>query len=176
MNLPKLIVVAFSAMVALASCRDIHLELATEKQLQSSGHTFADWCRQKSALSPETQHTIEVLLKEAETTDCNVANQKLSILTALNLYNKKISYLKPLKSMTKLEYLELDQNQISDIKPLQSLTNLKRMDLRYNQIKDIKPLQSLTKLNEILIGGNGIYPEKCPLEHCNWQTETFLGN
>jgi Leucine-rich repeat (LRR) protein len=64
--------------------------------------TFADWCRQKADLSPEAKHTVEVLLKEAGTTECDAANQKLSSLTGL----------------------DLDNNQISDIKPLESLTNL----------------------------------------------------
>jgi Leucine-rich repeat (LRR) protein len=68
----------------------------------NSGRTFADWCREKASLSPEAKHTVEVLLKQAGTTECDAANQKLSSLTELNLGG----------------------NQISDIKPLQSLTNL----------------------------------------------------
>ena len=35
--------------------------------------TFADWCRQKADLSPEAKHTVEVLLKQAETTECDAA-------------------------------------------------------------------------------------------------------
>ena len=34
-----------------------------EKQRGDSGRTFADWCREKASLSPETKHTVEVLLE-----------------------------------------------------------------------------------------------------------------
>ena len=37
--------------------------------------TFTEWCEKKNQLAEETQHTIEVLLEQAGTTDCNQANQ-----------------------------------------------------------------------------------------------------
>jgi len=84
--------------------------------------TFADWCRQKADLSPEAKRTVELLLKEAGTTECDAANQTLSSLTQLLLDNNQISDIKPLESLTNLTMLFLDNNQISDIKPLESLT------------------------------------------------------
>ena len=121
-NLQKLIAVTCSA-IALALCGSGLSAYAAETQSSNSRRTFADWCRQKADLSPEAKHTVEVLLKEAETTECDAANQKLSSLTEL----------------------DLGHNQISDIKPLESLTNLTRLDLGHNQISDIKPLAFLTK-------------------------------
>src|SRR6476469_3596407 len=94
--------------IALACCAILALSgsglsaKAAETRSGNSGRTFADWCRQKADLSPEAKHTVEVLLQKAETTECDAANQKLSLLTQLNLF----------------------ENQISDIKPLESLTNL----------------------------------------------------
>jgi internalin A len=64
--------------------------------------TFADWCRQKADLGPEAKHTVEVLLEKAKTTECDRANQKLSSLTGLNLFENKISDIKPLESLTNL--------------------------------------------------------------------------
>ena len=98
--------------------------LVSEPQPKKTGPTFADWCRKKGDLSPEAKHTVEVLLKEAETTECDAANQKLSTLTELDLYDNQISDIKPLESLTNLTLLYLGNNQISDIKPLESLTNL----------------------------------------------------
>jgi len=34
-----------------------------QKQRGDSERTFADWCREKASLSPETKHTVEVLLE-----------------------------------------------------------------------------------------------------------------
>ncbi|HLO47337.1 MAG TPA: hypothetical protein VK211_02810 [Kamptonema sp.] len=51
----------------------------------SSFKTFADLCRDRASLSPEAKHTVEVLLQEAGTTECDRAYQKLSSLTQLNV-------------------------------------------------------------------------------------------
>src|SRR4028118_1550858 len=91
-----------------------------QKQQSDSGRTFADWCREKADLSPEAKHTVEVLLQIAETTECDAANQKLSTLTELYLYDNKISDIKPLESLTNLTRILLYKNQISNIKPLES--------------------------------------------------------
>ena len=160
----------------------------------NSRRTFADWCRQKADLSPQAKHTVEVLLKKAETTECDAANQKLSTLTELDLDNNYISDIKPLESLTNLTSLDLGNNQITDIKPLESLssltsldlgnnqiidithnqirdikplaslTNLTVLDLNHNRISDIKPLESLTKLIRLNLSGNPIAPKTCPLK------------
>ena len=147
-HLSRLIVIALSAIVALFG--NALSVKATLTQPGNSGRTFADWCREKADLSPETQHTIDVLLEKAGTTDCDAANRKLSSLTELNL----------------------NFNQIIDIKPLQSLTKLTRLYLDYNQIRDIKSLQSLTNLTSISLTGNPIAPKTCPLKPesiCKWE-------
>ena len=56
-----------------------------QKQRGDSGRTFADWCHEKASLSPETRHTVEVLLEKAGTTECEAANRKLSLLMKLTL-------------------------------------------------------------------------------------------
>jgi len=142
-----------------------------QKQRGDSGRIFADWCREKASLSPEAKYTVEVLLKEAETTECDVANQKLSSLTALYIAYNQISDVKPLESLTNLTNLDLTANEISDIKPLESLTKLNTLILNNNQINDIKPLESLTNLNSIYLSGNPITPNTCPLKSefiCDW--------
>jgi hypothetical protein len=79
MNLPKLIVVACTAIV-LTSCGDIPAKLASTPQPENSRRTFTDWCRQKADLTPETKHTVEVLLQKAGTTECDAANQTLAVI------------------------------------------------------------------------------------------------
>ena len=171
MKLQKSIALACCAILALSG-NGVSAK-AAETRSGNSGRTFADWCRQKADLSPEAKHTVEVLLQQAGTTECDAANQTLLSLTGLLLPNNKISDIKPLESLTDLTELRLDDNQISDLKPLQSLTNLTMLWLFDNQINDIKPLQSLTNLSELLLHNNSISDIK-PLESLSKLTKLYL--
>jgi internalin A len=107
--------------------------------------TFTEWCEQKGSLSKETRHTVEVLLKVAETQNCSQANQML----------------------TKLKELNLKENQIKNIEPLFNLTNLTNLTFLYlngNQIRYIQPLSNLIKLQNLEIQGNVIISKQCPLK------------
>ena len=126
--------------------------------------SFADWCANKANLHPETRLTVDVLLQEAGTTDCNQANQKLSALTNLSLFNNQISDIKPLSNLTNLTNLSLSFNQISDIKPLSNLTNLTSLYLLSNQISDIKTLSNLTNLTNLNLFSNPIVDKTCPVK------------
>jgi internalin A len=126
--------------------------------------TFTEWCQQKANLPQETRHTVEVLLKVAETQNCSQANQTLINFTKLELPLNKISDIKPLSNLTNLIILDLPVNQISDIKPLSNLTKLTTLSLSQNQINDIKPLSNLTKLTEVDLAKNPLISKQCPLQ------------
>ena len=111
MNLQKSIAVTCSTLIILALSGNGLSVLAAETQ--PANKTFGDWCREKASLSPEAQHTIEVLLQQAETTNCAEANERLSTIEELQLDENKISDLKPLQSLTKLTLLSLMDNKIS---------------------------------------------------------------
>ena len=130
-NLQKSIAVTCSAIV-LALCGSGLCAKAAETRSSNSRRTFAHWCREKDSLSPEAKHTVEVLLREARTTECDAANRTLSSLTELKLNFKEISDIKPLASLTNLTKLSLTNNQISDIKLLASLTKLTVLKLDKN--------------------------------------------
>ena len=153
-NLPRSIALVCCAILALSGSG--RSAKAAEVRSGNMRRTFADWCRQKADLSPEAKHTVEALLKEAGTTECDAANQKLSTLTELNLHDNQISDIKPLESLTNLTRLVLEKNQISDIKPLESLTKLTGILLENNKISDIKPLESLTNLTYLFLDNNQI--------------------
>lgn len=57
--------------------------------------TFADWCQHRDSLTPEAQHTVEKLLEEARTQDCNQAQSRLSELTGLSLGANQIADVSP---------------------------------------------------------------------------------
>ncbi|MFN5990880.1 MAG: leucine-rich repeat domain-containing protein [Dolichospermum sp.] len=136
--------------------------------------TFKEWCQQKASLSKETRRTVEALLKVAKTRNCSQANQTLTNLTTLNLWENQISDIKPLSNLTKLTSLDLRENQISNIKPLSNLTNLTFLDLSGNKISDIKPLSNLTNLTFLSLGENKISDIK-PLSNLTNLTFLYLG-
>src|SRR5919199_772712 len=151
----------------------------------TTGRNFAYWCQNQANLSVDARLTVELLLGKAGTNDCNQAESVLSTVTNLTLYNKKISDLSPLTSLTNLTNLSLISNKISDISPLKSLTNLnllnlggnqiqdasplksltdlKTLDLSSNQIKDVSPLKSLTKLTTLKLQADLLTNETCPV-------------
>ena len=163
--------------IALACCAIVALSgsglSAKAAEMRSENKTFAEWCREKDSLSREAKHTVEMLLKEAGTTECDAADQELSDLIELDLSSKEISDIKPLESLTNLTWLSLRNNQISDIKPLESLTNLTTLGLFDNQISDIKPLQSLTNLTWLVLSHNQISDIK-PLQSLTKLTDLNL--
>ena len=138
------------------------------------GHNhFADWCFDRANLPSETRHTVDVLLQQAKTQDCDRAESMLLAFTLLYLISNQIADLKPLSSLTRLKELNLYNNQVADLKPLSSLTNLIHLFLIRNQIADLKPLSSLTKLRVLDLDHNRITDLK-PLSPLTHRTELDL--
>ena len=137
--------------------------------------TFADWCLNKNKESVETLHTVDALLQEAKTQDCNQADKLLSTRIKLSLNDNQIADLKPLSTLTNLTILSLGSNQITDIKPLSSLTNLTGLWLFNNQIADLLPLSSLTNLTILDLNNNQI-ANLLPLSSLTNLTGLYLEN
>jgi len=132
--------------------------LATENKEITTPKTFTDWCLNKNNLSVETRHTVDVLLQEAETSDCHQAEKLLSTLTHLSPMGGQITDLKPLSTLTNLTSLQLAYNSITDLKPLSTLTNLAALGLAHNSITDLKPLSTLTNLAVLRLDNNSTCP------------------
>ncbi|MEG4196744.1 CHAT domain-containing protein [Microcoleus sp. Pol12A5] len=122
--------------------------------------SFADFCTHKENLTPETRHTVEVLLSKAKTQECDRAQTALTNLTELSLIRNQIVDIKPLSKFTNLRKLNLSRNQITDLQPLSGLTNLRSLVLNFNQISDVKPLSALTNLTELFLEANQIVDVK----------------
>ena len=122
--------------------------------------SFIDWCQNKDSLSEEAWNTVEALLKDACTSDCNEADRILSNCTKLSIFSDYdlISDLSPLSTLTNLTELYLDDNQNSDLSPLSTLTNLTKLSIsfsyRFEVISDLSPLLTLTNLIELCIWNN----------------------
>jgi internalin A len=137
--------------------------------------SFAQWCEERNFLPVTTQHTIDILLKEAGTDNYQEADVKLSNITYLHISDNQIIDLAPLGNLTNLTVLLLLSNQISDVSPLARLTNLTRLELSDNQIIDLAPLGNLTNLTYLGLADNQISDVK-PLTYLTNLTELILFN
>lgn len=82
--------------------------------------------------------------------------QNLTGLTQLNLINRLITDIGPLRHLTNLTNLNLHTNWFSDLGPLSELTNLEEIIVSENPISDLAPLARLTKLRRLQV--HGLYP------------------
>ena len=141
-----------SILIASAGIQSVAAQSNSSETLR----TFADWCIHKERLTPEARHTVNVLLRQAKTQDCNRAECELTKLPWLDLWNNQIKDVTPLASLTNLTLLFLDRNQIEDITPLANLTNLTELWIEQNQIKDVTSLANLTNLRWLGLSENQI--------------------
>jgi CHAT domain-containing protein len=118
--------------------------------------SFREWCENKSRISTEAKHTVDMLMQQAKTNDCQQAEQYLLEQTNLDLMMLQLQDLSPLSSLTHLTALNLAGNQITDLQPLTKLTQLSFLLLTDNQISDITPLSQLTNLSYVMIDKNQI--------------------
>ncbi len=137
--------------------------------------TFQDWCENKDSLSKEIRQTVDILIEKAKTSDCKLANEKLSSYRDLNITQRKISNILPLGSFTRLTKLNLSYNQITDIKSLEKLVNMTELSVGYNQIADITPLKNMRSLNRLSAGNNQI-SDVTPLQSLTKLQFLFLNN
>jgi internalin A len=123
---------------------------------QVKSKSFTQWCQQKDSLPAATKLTIDLLLRQAGTKSCALADAKINSLTELNLSEGGISDLRPLSGLTKLTTLNLYNNKISDLKPLSGLTKLIDLNLNRNKISNVKPLAGLSQLTTLYLQNNQI--------------------
>ena len=145
-----------SSILLIASCSLKSPMIIANPEQQIGTKNFRQWCQEINSVSASSRYTINILLKKANTENCQEASFKLNKLTSIELYGSKIIDLKPLSSLISLTRISLDSNQINDVKPLTSLVNLQYLSLYSNQINDIKPLTNLINLHYLFLGKNEI--------------------
>lgn len=118
--------------------------------------TFNQWCLQRSELPEATAHTIQVLLREAQTDNCEEADAFLSQQTRLDLSDRRLSDLRPLAFFPQTQTLILANNQITDITPLGTLSQLQTLMIGNNQVQDLSGLSSLRQLETLFANDNQI--------------------
>lgn len=80
--------------------------------------------------------------------------KKLTKLEMLRIENCRVKSFKPVKKLKKLNTLHLYYPNISNIKPLSGLKSLKYLYVRDKKLANVKYLKSLTNLERLVIAGN----------------------
>ena len=146
----------FSDMASLPDSVGLQQIILSSEKNSETFWSFSDWCVSKDSLKVEAQHTVELLLEYAETSDCDAAEEILFSLIDIDLGDSQIVDLTPLASLRNLQLLHLSDNQITDITPLSSLSNLQELILYNNRVEDISPLENLNSLITLSLGNNSI--------------------
>lgn len=148
------------AKLLIAFCTAFLLQLLDSRSIHAAPsigfQNFVDWCRQAAQLTSNQQHTVAVLLRQAQTTDCLQAEQALLEMPGLSLPSQGLTDLSPLVALPHLTNLNLTDNQISDLSPLRHLPNLSFLLVGRNQIEDVSPLAALTALRYVVLEQNQI--------------------
>ena len=175
--------------------------MSTKSNRKTNFTTFADWCLHFDSLSEAARHTIEMVLRSANTSGCNRPLEQTNLKAEKTppLQELLNRYIKPLQKrnrkagkmstpqnlltrsnatnriVSNLTCLTLNNNQIADVSPLSALTNLTELNLGGNQIADVSPLSALTNLTYLHLGGNQI-ADISPLKSLTNLTQLSLSN
>ncbi|WP_159455642.1 leucine-rich repeat domain-containing protein [Pseudobacteriovorax antillogorgiicola] len=120
---------------------------------------FFDYCQIKdlSARTSKTVDAIKELLFADPEADCQDIDSDLQVEQVIELVNKGITDLRPLRRLPQLRYLDLSENSISNLTPLASLPDLEVLKVRKNNISSLSPISSLNKLRILDVAYNRIY-------------------
>ena len=83
-----------------------------------------------------------------------IRESKIEELGTLNLKNKGISDISPIKVLNNLKVLNLSNNNITDLTPIQGLKKLQAVYITNNPLSDLSPLNDLPCLYELAIGND----------------------
>jgi len=84
--------------------------------------------------------------------------------TWVDLAATQVTNLSPLKRLTKLECLWLNQTPVTDLSPLEDLTNLEDLFLRFTSVTNLSPLKNLMKLRFLDLRNNAQVIDLSPLK------------
>jgi len=111
----------------------------------------AEQTRTVTGTSPDEMIIREAIARELNKPPSELCDADYARVTRLNLSLSTLSDLTPLKRLTSLQDLLLDQTQVSSLTALQGLTSLQKLSLDQTPVSDLTALQGLTNLQGLWI-------------------------
>lgn len=137
---------------------------------------FLNYCLDEYA-SAEVKHTVSVLKRKVNKSDCRQAAEALSDRAKLNLSGENIVDIRPLGSLPKLanrmSLLDLSNNRIEDLTPLAQIQEIRSLYLQQNRIKDIYPLSNLKVVKNLDLSSNMIV-DISPLSSLSYYLNDYI--
>ena len=139
--------------------------------------SWADnWCESSDR---NIKYTMKKIMKKTRTKSCKKALKILRVQESFDLSkanlrdirplseakqsrvillrgNKALSNIKPLQSLSHLQWLDLSETAVEDIEPLRGLQDLRTLWLSNTKIKDIQPILTLKKLQYLSVTNIGL--------------------
>lgn len=113
-----------------------------------SYNSFIENCNSNDT-DNESLHTVNVIMRILNTTNCDEANTKLSNKTILNLSGKNISSLKPISNLFSLKFLDISNNKIQDLSSISNLNLLEELIIRGNEIKNVDNYKFISSIDYV---------------------------
>jgi len=102
----------------------------------------------------DLKHTLEVMFAKSAAQIPEDANWHYEKQDKVVLRGSFIKSLEPLRYLTNVKILVLDENDIRDISPLFDLSNLQHLNLIGNEINSVEEIEKLQSLQELYLGLN----------------------
>lgn len=102
----------------------------------------------------DIKHTLEVMFSKSPAEIVEDTAYYYENLEKVVLQGSNIKSFEPLRYLTKVKILVLDENVISDITPLYDLPNLQHLNLISNEISNVEGIDKLQTLEELYLGLN----------------------
>jgi internalin A len=108
------------------------LRVAAVSAQQSEPKSFAQWCQHRASVPAATRRTIDVLLQEAGTKNCALADRQLRSLTELDLSINQIVDLQYYTTPSSGTWMGCDRQKLRDLLRLTSLIGkIERLNPNY---------------------------------------------
>jgi Leucine-rich repeat (LRR) protein len=142
--------------INLTACRSTDSHSAQQEITGSSNDRLtADFCQaSRQNTDRSLAHTIETLIKVLSAKDCDTMFDRLSKTRNLDLANRSIFDIAPLRYAFSLEYLDLSQNHVSDLGPVAGISSLKRLYASGNKLTSLPSPNKWANMVELNVSSN----------------------
>ncbi len=144
--------------IQLISCRATHKQDGSQVASLKQPELTPDEMCQASAKEPKSPLglTVAALIRDTKSADCAGMFAALPSKKDIQLSNRGITLLSPLRYAEALESLDVTQNAVTDFSPIAHLTNLQRLYAANNKITALPVPNQWGKLIELNVSGNQI--------------------
>jgi len=117
---------------------------------------FTVGCKKEASIKIQDANLENVIRKMVDKPKEKIYANDVKDITVLDATGKNIKDLLGIENLVNLKRLHLEKNSISNIEPLRQLTNLEELYLDNNDIRDINALENIISIENLSLSSNRI--------------------